>query len=164
MQINDGDVFFWSWKTLNPVSQQAGISYWCMDQQCVAREVGGKMLLIDTYNYNPHQTEEIFGVAGFTGDYIRYLNSDKIDLEFKCNANELRVEAYRKDDYDTYYDLSYQKRCYKLFAVHKDAEPSVKAILAKKQAEKESLGSDVAYSLKKIQWLSEEIAELEGKL
>lgn len=163
MEIKEGDVFHWSWKQLDPISQQAGTSYWCMDQQCVAREKDGKMLLIDTYNYNQYTSEQIFGIEGLKGEFVKYLDIDKVEISFICNVDKLEVVTYGKEDYETVYDLSFQKRCYKLFAIPKDTEPSNKVILANKIREKEQLESDVVYSLKKIQWLKEEIEELQSK-
>lgn len=159
MNIKDGDVFNWSWKECKSNGSDA---YWCMDGQCVAREVKGEILLFDTYWFNQWSNKDVlFCYDGFDRNNSKLLNPDRVNLEFVCNANEVRqIDKGYSQDYDKVYNLSYQKNCYPYYAVDKDAQPSNKAIIAKyerkiqkAQEAKRSAEWDIEYYSRLIQEL-----------
>lgn len=123
MKLREGDIYKWYFKNDAEYRRNnPSTAYWCMDNQAVVHN--GK--LIDTY--------WIYADKGrfVVNSDCNYLDVDKVDLKFICNLNEIEfIKAYQVEDYDKVYDLSYQKGCYKLFAIDKGAQVSKKALRAK---------------------------------
>lgn len=120
--LREGDIFKWYYKDDSEYRRNnQSTAYWCMDNQCVVKN--GE--LIDTYwdGVNSLLTTSTHAVR---------LDIDKIDLEFICNLDEIEfIKEYQVEDYDRVYNLSYQKSCYKVFAIDKGAQVSKKALRAK---------------------------------
>jgi hypothetical protein len=152
--LREGDVFCWHYKNdeeYRKQHQQSGTAYWCLDNKCVV--VDGE--LQDTYWSGPKETQ-------FRSN-DRILDIDKVDLEFICNVNDVEViEKWQTEDYDKVYNLSYQKGCYKLFAIDKDAKPSNKALIAKWERKLEEAESDKRSAEFNIKWAKEELEKLKS--
>lgn len=118
--LREGDIYKWYFK--NDAEYRAkcggGTAYWCMDNQCVVKN--GE--LVDTYWDGVNSLLR-------TSSNSTTLDSDKVDLEFICNLNDIEfIEKYQIEDYDKVYNLSHQKGCYKVFAIDKGAQVSKKAL------------------------------------
>lgn len=120
--LKEGDIFKWFYKNdLEYRRNNQNTAYWCMDNQCVVRDG----VLIDTYWLGVDLSASISSNAF-------QLDISKIDLEFVCNLYCTKfIKEYEIEDYDRVYNLSYQKGCYKVFAIDKDAQVSKKALRAK---------------------------------
>ena len=122
VSLREGDVYKWYYK--NDAEYRAkcvgGTAYWCMDNLCVVKD--GK--LVDTYWDGVHLNKFSSGSA--------ILDPEKVDLEFVCNLNDVEfIKEYQIEDYDKVYNLSYQKGCYKVFAIDKGSQVSNKALRVK---------------------------------
>jgi hypothetical protein len=119
--MKEGDVYKWYYKNDAEYRRNnSSTAYWCMDNRCIVRN--GE--LVDTY-WDGVDLNRLSSNSS-------YLNPDKVDLEFICNVNDLEfIKEYQIEDYDKVYNLSYQKGCYKLFAIDKGAKVSNKALHAK---------------------------------
>lgn len=136
--MREGDVYRWYFKNdeeYRRQKQSSGTAYWCMDNQAVVRDG----VLFDTYwCYNL----EVFPYN------TRRLEESEVDLEFVCNLNDVRlIHKSDRNDYDIVYDLSYQKGCYTLLAVDKDAHKSVEALKVKYGREIEGAIDTIKYQL-----------------
>lgn len=125
IDIKEGDVFRWYYKNDSEYRQKnPSTAYWCMDNQCFAKEVHGVLRLIDTYWSD-------YDFALF-GSHVSYIDPERVDLGFICNLNDTKeIKHYEQDDYDQVYNLSRQKNCYKHYRVDKDATTSKSAIRRK---------------------------------
>ena len=121
MDLREGDIFKWYYKNDSEYRRNnQSTAYWCMDNQCVVRS--GE--LVDTY-WDGVDLSRLSSNSNF-------LDIDKIDLEFICNLDDIEfIREYQVEDYDKVYNLSYQKSCYKVFAIDKGAQVSKKALRAK---------------------------------
>ncbi len=122
--MKEGDVYRWFYKDhSNYIQEHPSTAYWCMDNRCVV--VDGQ--LYDTYwCYWDKEGVKV------TGSNCKWIDPDKVDLEFICNINEIKyIDKWQLEDYDKVYNLSYQKGCYPLYAVDKDADVSKVAVRKK---------------------------------
>lgn len=124
--LREGDVYRWFYKDHDQyVKNNRSTAYWCMDNQCVV--VKGQ--LYDTYwCYWDKEGVKV------TGSNCKWVDPDKVDLEFICNTNEIKyIDKWKLEDYDKVYNLSYQKGYRPIYAVDKGAEVSKKALKNKYQ-------------------------------
>lgn len=150
MSLREGDVYEWYYKDdVEYRKKSPSTAYWCMDNQAVV--VNGE--LVDTYWRGVNKE--------FVGQDDKVLNPELVDLTFVCNINDVEfIKEYEKDDYDVVYDLSHQKRCYKVFAIDKGAQVSNKALLVKWQYKLEQALSEKRMAEYSIENAQEEISKL----
>lgn len=157
--IKDGDIFNWQYKNHLEYCEKhrgSGTAYWCLDQQCFATERSGLIYLIDTYWTN-------YG-AEYLGSETSYVDPDKVDLEFICNLNDIEfIENWEVEDYDTVYNLSRQKHCYKKYAIDKGAQPSKAAILKKLEGQLQRAHEDLRSAEWTITRINKQIEELNNE-
>ena len=121
-ELKEGDVYKWYYKDDLEYRRKCsgGTAYWCMDNKCIVRS--GE--LVDTY-WDGVDLSRLSSNS-------KFLNPDKVDLEFICNVNDVEfIKKYEIEDYDRVYNLSYQKGCYPCYAVDKGVGTSNKALLVK---------------------------------
>lgn len=160
IEIKEGDVFRWFYKNDSEYRAKhsgSGTAYWCMDNQAVAFNYNDKLVLVDTYWDGPDYN--LIRVS----DNTKFLDIDRVDLEFICNINDLQgLQSWGIEDYDEVYNLSYQKGSYKVFATDLEAYrkgPSKSAVLKKLETQLQRANGD----LRSAQWSIERIEkEIEG--
>lgn len=152
-EFKNGDVFSWKFKNDEEYRKKlagAGTAYWALDQQCVY--IDGKFW--DTYKGRWDGTT-------FSGDK-RLLNIEDIDLEFKCNLNNVReISKFEIEDYDIVYDCSYHKNLNKLYFVDVDAKPSKKALISKYERKIARLESDIKVLQYDLEQVRKDLLELQ---
>jgi hypothetical protein len=161
-EIKEGDVFRWFYKNDEEYRAKhsgSGTAYWCMDNQAVAFNHSGNLVLVDTYWDGPDYN--LIRVS----DNTKFLDIDKVDLEFVCNINDLQgLHSWEIEDYDKVYNLSYQKGSYKVFATDLQAYqkgPSKEAVLKKLQTQLQRAREDLRSAQWSITQIEKEIEDLE---
>lgn len=151
--LHEGDVYRWYYKDHDTyVKNNTSTAYWCMDNKCVVKN--GELL--DTYWDGPCSLMQ-------TSSNSKILDPDRVDLEFICNLDEIEfIKDYQVEDYDNVYNLSYQKGCYKMFAIDKGAQVSNKALRAKYSRQLEEAESNKRYAEYDIQRYTKLIDELDN--
>lgn len=157
--MKEGDVYHWSYKDHLEYHKKhagSGTAYWCLDQKAFVKEEDGELYLIDTYWQSYDQK--------YIGINSGCLDTAKVDLEFICNLNAIRlIRDYEKEDYDVVYNLSRQKGCYPVYAVDKNVQVSNKALIKKYQNALEKANNDLKSAQLDIEYYSKLISELEGR-
>jgi len=121
-ELKEGDVYKWYYKDDLEYRRKCsgGTAYWCMDNKCIVRS--GE--LVDTY-WDGVDLSRLSSNS-------KFLNPDKVDLEFICNVSDVDfIQKWELEDYDKVYNLSHQKGCYPCYAVDKGVGTSNKALLVK---------------------------------
>jgi len=160
-EIKEGDIYNWSYKNEDEYYQKhsgSGTAYWCMDRQAVAIERNGRIVLVDTYWNGPDP--ELIRIS----DSTHFVNPDKVDLEFVCNAgNVIALHSWEQEDYDVIYNLSWQKGSYKVLATDKEAYdkgPSKAAVLKNLQNQLRKANEDLRSAQWSVERIEKEIEEL----
>ena len=77
--MKQGDVYHWYFKNDNEYrAKNQSTAYWCMDNKCFVTEDGE---LVDTYWTGVDATH--------ISSSSSYLNSNRVELEFICNLNDV---------------------------------------------------------------------------
>lgn len=157
MNIKEGDVFRWYYKNDQEYREKnRTTAYWRMDNQCVAINRDDCIYLVDTYwcGLEPK----------LIGQNDTVLDSEKVDLEFICNTNDvIGLHSWEVEDYDVVYNLSYQKGCYKEYATDAEAYkkgPSKTAVLKKLEGQLQRAHEDLRSAEWTIKRINEQIEEL----
>lgn len=157
MNIREGDVFRWYYKNDYEYREKnRTTAYWCLDNQCVAINRDDCIYLVDTYwcGLEPR----------LIGQNDTVLDSEKVDLEFICNTNDvIGLHSWEVEDYDVVYNLSYQKGCHKEYATDAEAYkkgPSKTAVLKKLESQLQRAHEDLRSAEWTITRINEQIEEL----
>jgi len=160
-EVKEGDIYRWSYKNEDEYYQKhsaSGTAYWCMDRQAVAIERNGRIVLVDTYWNGPDP--KLVRIS----DSTHFVDVDKVDLEFVCNANDvIALHSWEQEDYDVIYNLSWQKGSYKVLATDKEAYdkgPSKAAVLKKLQNQLRKANEDFRSAQCSIERIEKEIEDL----
>ena len=152
-ELKEGDVYKWYYKDDLEYRRKCsgGTAYWCMDNKCIVRS--GE--LVDTY-WDGVDLSRLSSNS-------KFLNPDKVDLEFICNVNEVDfIQKWELEDYDRVYNLSHQKGCYPCYAIDKGAQVSNEALKKKYINEYSKVLSEKEYAERRLSWLDGELSRLDA--